>query len=84
MNEWDTFWAKLFEKIERVCASESSTFRLFTSNLDRVTKLSFLVGGLELPFDKRIVETSGRYAAVSVHKIFGIRTTMIADSRNKK
>ena len=83
-NEWDTFWAKLFEKIERVCASESSTFKLFTSNLDQVTKLSFLVGGLELPFGKRIVETSRRYTAVSVHKIFGIRARMIADTTNKK
>ena len=49
---------KLFEKIERVCASESSTFKLFASNLDQAAKLSFLVGGLELPFDKRIMETS--------------------------
>ena len=83
-NEWDTFWAKLFEKIERVCASESSTFKLFTSNLDQVSKLSFLVGGLELPLDKRIVETSRRYTAVSVHKIFRIRARMITDSANKK
>ena len=78
MNEWDTFWAKLYEKIE------SKTFKLFISNFDQVTKLSFLVGGLELPFDKRIVETSRRYTAVSVHKIFSIRASMIADSRNKK
>ena len=35
MNEWDTFWAKLYEKIERVCKSNSKTF----SNLDQVTKL---------------------------------------------
>ena len=83
-NEWDTFWAKLFEKIERVCASESSTFKLFISNLDQVTKLSFLVGGLELPFGKRIVETSRRYTAVSVHKIFGIHARMIPDTTNKK
>ena len=83
-NEWDTSWAKLFEKIERVCASESSTFKLFASNLDQVTKLSFLVGGLELPFDKRIVETSRRYTAVSVQKIFGIRARMITDTTNKK
>ena len=83
-NEWDTFWAKLFEKIERVCASESSTFKLFASNLDQVTKLFFLVEGLELPFDKRIVETSRRYTAVSVHKIFGIRARMITDTTNKK
>ena len=92
------FWAKLYEKIEkvctsesktkieRICTSESKTFKLFISNLDQVTKLSssFLVGGLELPFDKRIVETSIRYTAVSVHKIFGIRARMIADSTNKK
>ena len=84
MNEWDTFWAKLYEKIERVCTSESKTFKLFIINLDQVTKLSFLVGGLELPFDKRIVETSRRYTAVSVHKIFGIRARMVADSTNKK
>ena len=84
MNEWETFWAKLFEKTERVCASESSTFRLFTSNLHQVTKLSFLVGCLELSFDERIVETSRRYTAVSVHKIFGISTRMITDSTNKK
>ena len=71
-NERDTFWAKLFKKIERVGASESSAFKLFTSNLDQVTRLSFLVGCLELPFDKRIVETSRSYTAVSVHKIFGI------------
>ena len=58
-NEWDTFWAKLFEKIEKVCASESSTFKLFASNPDQVTKLSSLVGGLELPFDKRIVDQVG-------------------------
>ena len=83
-NEWDTFWAKLFEKIERVCALESSTFKLFTNNLDQVTKFLFLVGGLELPFDKRIVETSRRYTAVSVHKIFQIRARMIADSTSKK
>ena len=51
---------------------------------DQATKLSLLVGGLELPFDKRIVETSRRYTAVSVHKIFGIRARMIADSTNKK
>ena len=44
MNEWDTFWAKLYKKIERVCTSESKTFKLFNSNLDQVTKLSFLVG----------------------------------------
>ena len=37
-----------------------------------------LVGGLKLSFDKRIVETSGRYTAVSVHKIFGICATMTA------
>ena len=84
MNEWDTFWAKLYEKIERVCTSKSKTFKLFISNLDQVTKLSFLAGGLELPFDKRIVETSKRYTAVSVNKIFGIRARMIADSTNKK
>ena len=84
MNEWDTFCAKLYEKIERVRTSESKTFKLFISNLDQVTKLSFLVGGLKLPFDKRIVETSRRYTAVSVHKIFGIHTRMIADSTNKK
>ena len=84
MNEWDTFWAKLYEKIERVCASESKTFKLFISNLDQVTKLSFLVGGLEIPFDKRTVETSRRYTAVSVHKILGIRARMIAHSTNKK
>ena len=45
---------------------------------------SFLVGGLELPFDERIMETSRRYTAVSVHKIFGIRARMIAHSTNKK
>ena len=84
MNEWDAFWAKLYEKIERVCTSESKTFKLFISNLDQVTKLSFLVAGLELPFDWRIVETSRRYTAVSVHRIFGIRARMIADSTNKK
>ena len=61
MNEWDTFWAKRYEKTERVCTSESKTFKLFISNLDQITKLSFLVGGLKLPFDKRIVETSRRY-----------------------
>ena len=72
MNESNTFWAKLYEKIERVCTSESKTFKLFISNLDQVTKLSLLVGGLKLPFDKRIVETSRRYTSVSVHKIFGI------------
>ena len=43
-----------------------------------------LVGGLKLPFDKRIVETSGRYTAVSVHKIFGICAKIIADSTKKK
>ena len=53
MNEWDTFLAKLYEKIENVCTSESKTFKLFISNLDQITKLSFLAGGLELPFDKR-------------------------------
>ena len=84
MNEWDTFWANLCEKIERVCRSESKTFKLFISNLDQVTKLSFLGGGLQLPFDKRIVETSRRYTAVLVHKIFGIRARMITDSTNKK
>ena len=83
MNEWDTFWAKLYEKIE-VCTSESKTFKLFISNLDQVTKLSFLVGGLELPFDKRIVETNRRYTAVSVHKILGIHAKMITHSTNKK
>ena len=60
------------------------SFKLFISNLDQVTKLSFLAGGLELPFDKRTVETSRRYTAVSVHKIFGTRARMIADSTNKK
>ena len=84
MNEWDTFWAKRYENIERVCTLESKTFKLFISNLDQVIKLSFLVGGLELPFDKRIVETSTRYTSVSVHKIFGIRARMIAHSTNKK
>ena len=78
------FWAKLYEKIERVCTSESKTFKLFISNLDQVTKLSFLAGGVELPFDNRIVETSRRYIAVSVHKIFGIRARIIAGSTNKK
>ena len=39
MNEWDTFWAKHYEKIERVCTYESKTFKLFISNLDQVTKL---------------------------------------------
>ena len=81
MNEWDTFWAKRFEKIESVCVWESSTFKLFTSNLDQVTKLSFLVGGLEL--NKRIVETSGRYTAVKCTG-FGIHARMIGDSTNKK
>ena len=84
MNKWDTFWAKLYEQIERVCTSESKTFKLFISNLNQVTKLSFLVGGLELPFEKRIVETNRRYTAVLVHKIFGIHARMIADSTNKK
>ena len=84
MNEWDTFWAKRYEKIKRVCTSESKTFKLFISNLDQVIKLSFLVGGLEVPFDKRTVETYRRYTAVSVHKSFGIRARMIADSTNKK
>ena len=84
MNEWDTFWANFFEKIEIVCASESSTFKVYTNNLDQVTKLFFLVGDLELPFDKRIMETSRTYTAVSVHKIFGIRARIIADSTNKK
>ena len=83
MNEWDTSGAKVHEEIERVCTSESKTFKLFISNLDKVTKLSFLVGGLE-PSDKRIVKTSRRYTAVSVHKIFGIRARMIAYSKNKK
>ena len=82
MNEWDTFWVKLYEKIERVCTSETKTFRLFIGNLDQVTKLSFLVGGLELAW--RIVETSRRYTAVSMHKILGIRARMITHSRNKK
>ena len=77
MNEWDIFWAKLYEKHWRLKPS-------FISNLDQVTKLSFLVGGLELPFDKRIVETSRRYTAVSVHKIFRIRARMITDGTNKK
>ena len=84
MNEWDTFWTKLFEKIERVCPSESSTVKLFTSNLDQVKNVSFLVEGLELPFDKRTVETSRRYTTVSVRKIFGICARMIADNTNKK
>ena len=83
-NEWNTFWTKLFEKIEGVCASDSSTFKLFISNLDKVTKLSFLIGGFELPFDKRIVESRRRYTAVSVHKIFGSRARMVADSTGKK
>ena len=76
--------AKLYEEIERVCTLESKTLKLFIGNLDKVTTLSYLVGGLELPSDKRIVETSRRYTAVSVHKIFGIRARMIAYSKNKK
>ena len=84
INECDTLWAKLFEKIERVCALESSTFTLFASSLDQVAKLSFLVGGFEVPFGKRIVETSRSYTAVSVHKCFGIHSRMIADSTSKK
>ena len=43
-----------------------------------------LVAGFKLPFDKRIVETSGRYTAVPVHRIFGICARMIADSTDKK
>ena len=73
-----------YEKIERVCTSETKTFKVFITNLDQVTKLSFPVGGLELPFDERIVETSRRYTVVSVHKICGIRARMITDSTNKK
>ena len=58
-NQWNAFWAKRFEKIKRVCAPASSTFKLFISNLDQVTKLSFFIlGGLTLPSDKRIVELS--------------------------
>ena len=47
INEWDPFWTKLYEKIDR--EDLSKTFKLFISNLDQVTKLSFLVGSLELP-----------------------------------
>ena len=57
------FLGKTYEKIERVCTSESKTFKLFISNLDQITKLSFLVGGLELPFDKGIVETGSSFSA---------------------
>ena len=59
MNEWDTFWAKLYEKIERVCTSKSKTFKLFISNLDQVTKLSFLAGGLELPLIRELWKQVG-------------------------
>ena len=60
MNEWDTFWAKLYEKIERVCTSESKTFKLFIiSNLDQVIKLPFLVGGLELPLIRELWKQVG-------------------------
>ena len=47
-------------------------------------RLQSFLGGLRLPFDKRIKESSTRYTAVSVHKIFGICARMIADSTNKK
>ena len=78
------FGQNFMTRLRSVCTSESKTFKLFISNFDQVTKLSFLVGGLELPFDKRIVETSRRYTAVSVHKMFGIRARMVADSTNEK
>ena len=53
-----TLFGQNFMKRLRGSTSESKTFKIFISNLDQVTKPSFLVGGLELPFDKRIVETS--------------------------
>ena len=52
--------------------------------LIRLQNSLFLVGGLKLPFDKRIVETSRRNTAVSVNKIFGISARIIADSTNNK
>ena len=56
-DEWKFFWESLFSKVGICCPHEAGTFKIFSANLNDVSKCRLLLGGLNISFPKVIKDT---------------------------
>ena len=70
----DSLWDKLKTKARHLNPIDGDQIVNFITNLDQHNQMLLLLGGLQLPFDDLTANSTKRFVAAAVAKIYKIRT----------